>query len=300
MADESIEDIAAKYGSMIEESVDPEYDYFEEEAVDAEIIEDEEAAEPYEQEEPDETPGLLSYEDWIEAGKDPDLYKGKKAYKAEYERIQEVKNYKKEVKLMNETLNSTVAAITAREAKLIAKHKEELELALNNARENGDTDAALKAQSDLRDLDDVPKVEQKPTVNPVIHEFIGNNAILSDSANNDEFARIYNGKLKADGVGASDQLSQAAIKGYLNDAMKSFKNIYPEKFSSVKNTRQAPPRTAAAPVRTPANYGEKLRGLQVDDENLHGAAHGIYEMLKKTQSPEVAENYAKKVLGVKK
>ena len=305
MSGESIDDIAAKFGSMIdgaEDFDDAEEVEIEEEEVEA--VESEAAVEDVDEEEKEaEMPGFMSYEDWVADGKDPELYKGRKAYKAEYERIQEVKSYKKEVKLMNETLNSTVEAIAAREAKLIARHKEELEAALDQAKEDGDTEAALKAQGQLRDLDSEPTLvaSSEPRVNPVISEFIGSNVVLNDDEVSDEFARIYNGKLKADGVSPDEQLKDTAIKGYLNDAMRSLKNLYPDKFASSKLSRKAPPRQKAAPVKAVGNYGEKLRGMEIDDSSLQkqDPAYSIYKMLKKSQGDDVAENYAKKVLRVK-
>ncbi len=253
----------------------------------------------------DNPPGYIdSYDDWIAAGKDPSLFKGKKAYEAEYNRIQEVKSLKDDMRQMNQTLKSTVDAIAERENRVDARHKVELEAALSQAKEDGDTDAAIDALDQLNDINARPAPAPAQQVHPVIGTFISNNPVLEASEMHDEFGRIYNGKLKADGVGKNDPLSDAAIKGYANDAMRSIKTLYPDRFSSPKNVRKTTVRPKGKPAAT-VDLGQKIKGVR--HENLspqnRGAANDIYEMIKaKSKKPGdkadlAAEQYAKNILG---
>lgn len=252
---------------------------------------------------PGKTPGYLSYEEYVAAGKDPKFYKGEEVYKQEYGRIQEVKELKGTVKSMEATLRETVNATTKWQEEQDAKHKAELEKALAQAREDEDIDAALEAQRELARIQNKPKPQaQQPQTHPVLSEFLSSNAALADNDIHGEFARIYNGRLRADGVAPDQQLSDAAIKAYAKSAMESVKQLYPERFQSPRNSRIVPPKPRQqAPAKT--DYvarlkGVKLSGVGIDERNAN-AALGIYNMLKKNNpdNPRIAENYAKSVLG---
>ena len=286
------------------------------EAEDSEIIEDAEIVEATkESEEPEEEqeavivdeeapeeespPGFIdNMDDWIAAGKDPDLFKGKKAYKAEYERIQQVKGLQNSFKTMQETLKSTVEAVARREEQMNEQHRRELEAALATAREDGDTDAALEAASKLNEIKSEPR---RPAENPVIGEFLSSNAVLESPEIKTEFARIYNGKLRADGVSPDEQLSEAAIRGYLKASMDSVKAIYPDRFVSPKINRPSAPKIKAKSPRPAVNIESALAAFKVDGVSSKnaGAPLGIYKMLKQTAGEEAAKSFAESVLGEK-
>lgn len=242
-------------------------------------------------------PGFIdNIDDWTAAGKDPDLFKGKKAYEAEYNRIQEVKSLKDDMRQMNQTLKSAVEAMAERDSRVDARHKAELEAALSQAKEDGDTDAAIDALDQLNDIKTRPAPAPAQQVHPVINTFISNNPVLGSEEMHSEFGRIYNGKLKADGVGKNDQLSDAAIKGYAKDAMDRVKSLYPDRFSSPKNVRKTTARPKGKSAAT-VDVGQKIKGVR--HENLapqnRGAANDIYEMIK-AKDPKAAEQFAKRIL----
>ena len=289
MSNDALEALEAEY-EEVEEGTEEIQDVIETE----EEVEEEGNEEIVSEENP---PGYLSYEDWVDQGKDPDMYKGKKAYEAEYDRIQEVKDLKRTVKGMDDTLKSTVDAITERENKAEIRHRRELEAALAEAKAEGDTEAAIDAVEQLNELKERPVAEVKPTTHPVISEFLDKNPILESADVNAEFARIYNGKLKADGVGPNDQISEVAIRGYARAAMESVKTIFPERFSSPRNKRTTTVKTKAK-AATKVDVGQKMRGLKLNvasPQNL-GAHFEIYEMIKE-KDPAAAETFAKRILG---
>ena len=272
-------------------------------AIEAEVIEEAPAEEAPAEEVPAEendAPGYIdNLDDWVAAGKDPDDFKGKNAYKAEYDRIQEVRELKANQKEMSETLRATVEAIAERESKSEARHRQELETALNQAKEDGDTDAALDAADQLHELDRAPKPQGKQD-HPVISEFLSSNAALADSEIKSEFARIYNGKLKADGVSPTEELSPQALKGYLAASMNSVKTLYPDKFVSPKKARQAAPKAPTRPANKTVNIEQALRDYKVDgvSSNNSNAALDMYLSFKKT-NPKMAEQFGKNILGIK-
>jgi len=276
-------------------------DIEEAEIVADEVEETEEAAELEEtEEEVDENPpGFIdNIDDWIAAGKDPDMFKGKKAYEAEFQRIQQVKELTNSVKTMERTLKSTVDAISKRDEMTAAQHRKELEAALRTAREDGDIDAALDVHEQLQTLRAAPKQQQE---NPVIGEFFSNNPVLESPEIKSELARIYNGKLRADGVGKDEQLSDAAMRGYLRASMDSVKAIFPDKFTSPKIARATKPQLKAKPAAKTLDIVSALKSYQVEGASSKNqdSALGIYRMMEKTQGKEAADTFAKTLLGVK-
>ncbi len=282
-----------EYGDLLVD--DPEIDQADEDI-------DDDDADDAELEDESNPPGFIdNLDDWVAAGKDPDLFKGKTAYKQEYDRIQENKQMKSEIRQMNDTLRSTVNAIAERENKAEARHRLELEAVLEKAKEDDDAAAAIDALEQLNDIK--PPQAAAPRTHPVIESFIGNNPVLGTPEIHDEFGRIYNGKLKADGVGKGDQLSDAAIRGYARGAMASVKALYPDRFSSPKNGRQTTARPKSKPAQK-VDISSQIKNMR--HENLapqnRGAAGEIYDDLKsKSKKPGdkadlAAQQFAKKML----
>ena len=295
MDNEELAALAAQYEAEDVEDIE------EAEIVAEEVEETEEAAELEEtEEEADENPpGFIdNIDDWIAAGKDPDMFKGKKAYEAEFQRIQQVKELTNSVKTMERTLKSTVDAISKRDEMTAAQHRKELEAALRTAREDGDIDAALDVHEQLQTLRAAPKQQQE---NPVIGEFFSNNPVLESPEIKSELARIYNGKLRADGVGKDEQLSDAAMRGYLRASMDSVKAIFPDKFTSPKIARATKPQLKAKPAAKTLDIVSALKSYQVEGASSKNqdSALGIYRMMEKTQGKEAADTFAKTLLGVK-
>ena len=253
--------------------------------------------------EPKESPpGFIdNIDDWTAAGKDPEMFKGKKAYEAEYQRIQDNKDLHSTVKAMQVTLKATVDAVSQREEATNARHQKELEGALSRAREDGDTEAALDAADQLRDIKSQPPKQSQQT-HPVISDFIEKNPVLMSDDVQSEFARLYNGKLKADGVGASDQLSDAALKGYARAAMAGVKQTYPEKFASPKNQRQTSVKVKAKPVARTPDLVTALKAYKIDGVSSTNsqAPLGVYNSILANNGKEAAENFARNLLGIKK
>ena len=202
-----------------------------------------------ENEEKDEgkPPGYLSYEEWIEAGKDPDLYKGKKAYEREYERVQERKENQREIKELKETLNQTVESINEWKDQERNKIRSELESELKVATDGRDLERALEIKDQLHQMDQQP--QEAPQENPLITNFRQRNPIVDpNSPMHDEsfhqdmqsIQRTIIDDLTGRDPERMSQLTEAQITRSLDIAYKKAKDLHPHLFKSPRNGRQAP------------------------------------------------------------
>ena len=253
---------------------------------------------PPEPEIEDNPPGYVPYQDWVDDGKDPDDWQGKNKYSQQYDLIQDNKGIKSELRGMNELLRQTVDATTAMQDDAYKRGMTEAKAELQVAIDNEDINGVVAAKDKIADL--TPPAPS-PQVNPIHAQFFESNAIVDkassqyDSEIMGEFERIYNGRLKVDGVSRDQPLSERAIQGYMNAALKSAKELFPDKFESPRNNRQAPKNTGkrAAPTKTP---GDNIRNIKVTTKNPrdNNAVNDVYEAIK-AKDPKAAEEFAKKM-----
>jgi len=265
-------------------------------AVDQEADEetDDSGDEDQDQQESEDPPGYVSYEEWIKAGKDPDMYRGKKAYKEQYDLIQknkEMKQLKRELeKLRDEAIEC--------EKIQVSREKKALEKEMAIAREDGDIDAVLDLKDKMDTLNRQEAQHNQPQVHPVISEFVSSQQILEDPDIKREFARIYDGKLRADGVGMNDQLSPAAIKGYLAESMNRIKSLYPDRFKAKSVARTGPPIKTGKPAPVKVDFEKKLSQLSFGDGLNKAAAINMYRQIKNDSGQNAADDFAKQFLGL--
>ena len=124
-------------------------------------------------------PGHMSLDEWTAAGKDPDYYKGKKAYVEEYDRLQEKISLENELKPLKTQLKQVKESMDDWQTHQTAQIKADLESQLAQATEDENVTAALEAQ---KKIDALPEEKQEPVENPIIVQFRTDNPILdSDS-----------------------------------------------------------------------------------------------------------------------
>lgn len=247
---------------------------------------------------PENPPGYVSYEDWVEDGKDPDNWQGKNKYSQQYDLIQDNKDFKSELRGMNDLLRQTVDATTAMQDDAYKRGITEAKAELQTAIANEDVNAVVAAKDKIADL---TPPQPSPKVNPVHDEFFSSNAVLDknnsqyDPEFSNEFERIYHGKLKADGVVPGQMLSNQAVKGYMNLALKGAKELFPDKFVSPRNNRQAPQQTGKR-APTTRTAGDNIKNVKVTTQNPRDtdAVNDIYKLLQeKDKSGKSAEAFAK-------
>lgn len=143
----------------------------------------------------DEKPrGYQSYEEWKAAGKDPDEYKGKKAYEKEGERYEALIRTQREVKELKELTTKMWEANQKIEEASYNRAKEELKAQMMSATSIGDVDTVSKVSDKLLELEAVkpkPVVQPEPVreLPPVIQEFIYKHPYYKAPKTADDFAK---------------------------------------------------------------------------------------------------------------
>jgi hypothetical protein len=188
-----------------------------------------------------EVPGFLSYDEYIAQGGDPDNYVGKKAYQQHYERIQENKALREDVRGLKDTVQGTMEATQQIIEQNEARHRAELEDALALARENEDVDGAIEAQKGLDKLDreKESRSEQQSGEHKEIVSFRQANPMLD--AGSEQFNEDFNADVEAAFNSFAERgltKTDAQVKRALKAAMDSAKALHPHLFESRRNNRQ--------------------------------------------------------------
>ena len=259
-----------------------------------------------EEEAPEEIPGYMGYEDWIAAGKDPDDYRGKNAYKAQYDIIQDNKALKGDVKELKDDiagfgdmLTGVVSAAEDTRKAQAAAYKVELEEQLAKQKDEMDVEGALKTSREIDSLatKETPKA---PEINPVITSFVADNPILDkDSAD-------YNADFHADMIafhdagidalgGGTRPITDAQIAKNLASALRKAKELNSDLFASPRNNRAG---TGRGGKGGKGSNDKKLSDFKIDDTEdprNQSAATAMYESIK-LKNPAKAEEFKKRLL----
>ncbi len=242
--------------------------------------------------EDDTPPGFLTYDEWIDQGKDPEDYVGKKAYERQYNNIQENKGLKDELKGMRETValthESTQELIAQRDQEMRTEYEEKL----RQAREDEDVDAAIEAQQALDQHDATVEAKaNKPAPAPQepepIQDFRRSNPIIdptSDQFDEDfteDMTALYNTTAHRLSYNGTKQLTERQIQRALNQAMNEAKGLHADKFESPRNTRQQNAgqqrtrRQTAAPAKARAEDFKIANPRNGRDTDASGTANMI-------------------------
>jgi uncharacterized protein YbjQ (UPF0145 family) len=276
---------------------------------DVDNIEEVEEVEEVEEQPKQNPPGYIdNIEDWVAAGKDPDLFKGKKAYSAEYERIKEIKELKETMQTVVEGVGEWKEQQKQTMTQQLEQARAEAVAELERAKDDVDVDAAIEAQKKINELD---KPKQQPETyqpNPAIADFYAKNPML------DKNSAQYDSDVFEDTAGFHDTLLNELTGGkpevinslnpsqrvrILNAALSKAKELNPNKFVSPRNQRKAAPAPSRKKVQQKGgDYQSRLKSVKSNSKNKRdtNAANEIYEMLK-AKDPKAAETFAKNVLG---
>jgi hypothetical protein len=149
-------------------------------------------------------PGFLSFQEYTAQGGDPDMYRGRKAFENEHDRIEENKRLRKDIKGFQNTVQQTMEAVNEWKGNERTKMRAEVEASLHRAMEDEDPQAAIDAQKKLDAIDDTPAV-QRPE-HPMITEFRSEHPLLDESS--DDFDQELNADVEAFFNNMATQLSQ--------------------------------------------------------------------------------------------
>lgn len=256
------------------------------EAEDKEVVVDDNADAQEDDHEDDkganeDPPGYISHEDWIAAGKDPDDYRGKNAYKVMYDGIQDNKALRGEIHDMKGMLTDVVDAAEQTRINQLADHKLKEQAILDEKLDTMEPKEAIDAQRKIDAIDDTPK---GPKVNPVISTFITQNSILDPQSPdyNADFAAdmisFHNAGADAMG-GRNAPLSDGQVLRIMKKALIQAKELSPELFVSPRNNRGGTNRGGKGKG---SNVTGKLSTYKLGDDTEprnKDAAQNIYDML---------------------
>lgn len=263
-------------------------------------------------------PGYIdNVEDWVAAGKDPKLFKSPELYSAEYERIQEIKDLK-------ETMRTVVDGVSEWKEQQQLTMADQLEQAkvnalaeLEQAKEDDDVDAAIKAQKKIGELEK-PRQQEAQKPHPVLTKFYSKNLILDKNSPqyDDEVYQdtsMYQAAILDELTGGNRQmqLTESQIERSMKLALSKAKELSPDKFVSPRNKRKSAPASSRTNIQPKdGDYDSKLRNVKSNTMNKNdtSAALDVYNMLKgkaeaikdpvsKAKALKAAETYAKTVLG---
>lgn len=240
-------------------------------------------------------PGFIdNIKDWVDAGHDPDDFKGKNAYKKEYESIQANKGLRADIREMKATLKTTVDAINTQVQATKDKTRADVIAEFEEAKKNEDMDGALAAQEKLVKIDTAPPADILPS-QPLVTGFMEDNPILDqgsdqfDAKANRQFARIYDNKLRSLDDG-SNRFTKEDIEDCLSSAFQEVKSLNPALFESPRNNREGQPQRKK---RTKANAAPtSVSAVERSNPRDHTAANDVYELIK-GMDPKAAEKFAK-------
>ena len=270
-------------------------------------IENEELEEEFELEEEEDLeeelegdpPGFISHADYVEKHGNDDGWKGKDAYSAEYDRIQDNKSLRSDVKTLTNLVQSTVDATTQMQDD---RYEQGMAAARAEYKDAIDNNDAVRAVAAADVINKMPAPQTAPQVNPIHAQFFESNPMLdkgSESFDQEvmgEFARIYDGRLRADGVQPQDQLSEVATKGYMKAALASAKSLFPDKFESPRNTRRTSGKIPKRGKNAKAAAGDGIKNMKIATKNSRdtSALSDVYEAIK-AKDPTAAEEFAKRM-----
>ncbi len=178
-------------------------------------------------------PGFKSFDEYVADGGDPDMYRGRKAYEAEHNRINENKDLKRELKGLKGTVQQTMDAVNEWQSTERKKIRTELEAELHEAMENEDPKAAVEAKEKLNELDDAPSPQPATgEESGVIQDFRAANPMIdADSEQwNEEFnadvEAFYNGMYAQLSYNGKKKLTDGQIKRCLKRAMREAEDLH--------------------------------------------------------------------------
>ena len=266
-----------------------------------EIIEDNPDDDPK-----DKPPGFLTYDEWIEKGKDPADYRGENAYKAQYDSLKEVRELK-------DTMSHVVDGIETWKQQQNDQMAEQVEQAridavaeLERAKEEEDLDAALLAQDKINKIDSKPQPVQ---VNPIISDFARKNPIIDtqstqyDAEFHQDMIMIHNGKLDqllGGDRSRAGELTPQQIERVQKMAFTQAKELHQDKFVSPRNKRTTTAQPNKRTTQTNTSVKTKLKDIQGNSKNPRdtNAANEIFDIIN-AKDPVAAAKFAENLTGEK-
>jgi hypothetical protein len=276
-------------------------------AEEGDVVEEEEEGD--DQQAGGDPPGFMSYDEWVKAGKDPDLFEGKKAYEEKHGLIKKFTDLKKDFRAVSQSVNDTMEEWRNGER---TKLKAELAAQYKDQRDQGMVDEAVETKQALVKIEQEEKKGKVAQLPPVITDFIEATPLIDLDSKDfspevfEDFKLVYDAAItkltNGTGLGLSDRQIKRALDNALAEAKELNKELFPPA-RSPRNDRPGQSRTGAGNRGEGGKGGQsievRLKNLKFgDNRNAEGnphPAHAIYLKLKES-NPKAAERYARNLL----
>ncbi len=244
-----------------------------------EEVVDEPSEEVEEVVEVEDSHGHITYEDWVSQGKDPDMWKGKKAFDAEYDRIQENKSLKSDVKDMKAAIDALTATFEDERERAVKeaydKAEKDWQSKLIEATEVGDTEKVAELANNRPVQQNVQQSESPKRSEPeFIVGFRKENPVLDPNSPSYDagFDSAVSAAVDAQFERMNRNVTPDLAKRILNAEFNNAKALYPELFESRKNTRKTTVSKPKAKTSKPS----------YDPSQKHTSANGRFAASNKT------------------
>lgn len=235
--------------------------------------------------------GYKSYDQYIEDGGDPDMFRGKKAYEQFYDKNQELKALKNDIKEVKLGVSQMAQAQQESHNQTVAKMMAKFEDDMQQAKDSLDFDAyekADRARADLQKQNIAKAPEAERPFQSIISGFRSSNSMLDPSSpdydQDLDQAVVNRVNAKASKMNIN-VLDESDIKSLLEDSLNDAKGKF-AKYQS--KTPKTPPKTRQAAKKVVQSAENTLSGLSEIQRS-------IYDTVKETSGDDAAKNYLKKV-----
>ena len=246
--------------------------------------------------------GWTPYQEYIDNGGDPEMYRGAKAFLQFYENRQRDKATVQEKDSQLDELKSELSKLAGEFAedrkKQKAAFKKELEERLKQQKEDLDVDGYAQTAEELKQLEGEMEASDAPPQkeHQVIQQFRSENSVFdreSEKFNpdaNDMLETLVNQrlvKLANDGVSVTERSLQKTIQ----EQSERVKRAFPEAFGQEESQRRGARRRRAPATaeQEPSKGGKPSKKLDAESQKF-------YDALKRTNGQAAADEFKRKIL----
>jgi hypothetical protein len=237
--------------------------------------------------------GWKPYDEYIEEGGDPDMYRGAKAfnqYKVKIDQVREAGD--SEVAKLKEQMSKMSEMFVKDRKRQADQHRQDLEVRLKNAKEEMDVDKVHELTKELAEVDDIEEPEQEPEkqtpkVDAQPLQNLINSTPVIDHTSPDfdpDVAATLQRRLSARAnkvIEVEGEVTAERMKSIVDQEWEKVQ----EKFNLGKKRPQR---------RAPNTNGDPQRQAPKKKARMSADEKDMYEFLKET-NPEAAKDYYQQV-----
>lgn len=309
MTERTLEDIQKDIqATLAGEEVEEQEEELDDELLEEEQEEDEEDPEVEEEEEPKTNAekamalGWKPFQEYVDAGGNPDMYRGATAFLQFHDAKKEGKDRLKERDTKIEDLQKEIGEI----AKMMVEQKKqqraelrkELEAELERHKEDLDPEKYHETKTKLSELedDDEPEAPQERKENEIIVNFRQENPVYD--YNSPDFdqevnewleSRVNNRLVTAAKAGAN--VTEAFLQKVIQEESERTKRAFPEKFGDEVGQQRKVKRR-----RAPQTADAAPSGKSQPSRNLDPASQKVYDHFVKSGKQSAADEFKRKIL----